>query len=160
MNLAIVILSLASVLYFAVPQLINSNDVELTNETDIQATKLIKISLSEKQSILLAQLQSEAETLKNQQAEAIEKAENKAEPKLNQNELVFGGEVFLLLGIFNQKSDSFVIIKNSQQQLVKAMLGDTLGADVKLVAVTNNTITLANSQETKEFKLFQRQSNE
>lgn len=161
MNWLIAILSFISVLYFAIPELLNSNAEQSNGNSKIAALVINESMLHPGvNSALLTQLQKEADALKQQALAEQKTAQQKDKPKVGQNELVFGDEVFNLLGIFNQQNSVFVIIKNNQQQLVKATIGDTLGGDVKLTAVTNNTITLANATQSKEFKLFQRQSHE
>ncbi|MCF7501015.1 hypothetical protein [Pseudoalteromonas sp. L1] len=161
MNWIIAAISVMSVMFFAVPELLDSSTEQSSNSTDITALTISESALKQDSpSLLLTQLQNEADSIKRQQLAEQKQAESKNKKTAAENELVFGDQVFHLLGIFNQQNKVFVIIKNDQQQLVKATLGDTLGGNVKLIAVTNNTITLANETQTKEFKLFQRQSHE
>lgn len=161
MNWIIAAISVMSVMFFAVPELLDSTTEQSTNSNEIKALIISEpASQQGSKSLLLTQLQNEADSIKRQQLAEQKQAEKKSQKTAAENELVFGDQVFHLLGIFNQQNKVFVIIKNDQQQLVKATLGDTLGRNVKLIAVTNNTITLSNETQTKEFKLFQRQSHE
>ncbi|WP_404341344.1 hypothetical protein [Pseudoalteromonas mariniglutinosa] len=160
MNWLIIAMSLISILFVAVPELLTESQTIKSADTHIRATVLTDPKAQQViESKLLMRLQSEADAAKKQQAE--QKSKQTGEKQVaNKNELIFANQVFLFLGIFNQSGQVFVLIKNNQQQLVKARIGDTLSGDVKLTAVTNNTITLANAQQSKEFKLFQRQSND
>ncbi|MCQ8879460.1 hypothetical protein NQT69_15775 [Pseudoalteromonas shioyasakiensis] len=160
MNWLIMVVSFISVAFVAVPELLAESQTDKSNDTHIRATTLTNPTQQQvTESKLLARLQHEAEAAKKQQAQ-LKASKSAKKPIAGQNELVFSDQVFLLLGIFNQADQVFVLVKNSQQQLVKARIGDTLGGDVKLTAVTSNTITLANTEQSKEFKLFQRQSND
>lgn len=160
MNWIIIGLSFIGVLFFAVPEMLVDTTLQNKNNSAISANALITPTAQQvEQSQLLMRLQSEADAIKKQQVELKNKQTDKKKI-VNKNELIFGEQVFLLLGIFNQAEQVFVLIKNNQQQLVKAQVGDTLSGDVKLIAITNNTITLANAQQSKEFKLFLRQSND
>lgn len=148
-------------MFIAVPDFFDRNEQSNNKNSIIRATALTDPQSQQvTDSKLLTRLQHEADILKQQQQAKRKQKQAADKQQANENELVFANQVFLLLGIFNQADQVFVLIKNNQQQLVKAQVGDTLGGDVTLTAVTSNTITLANAKQSKEFKLFQRQSHD
>lgn len=161
MNWLVIIISLLSVMFVAVPDLLDDNEQQNNKNNIITSIELINPQEQQVlESPLLIDLQQQADTLKQVQQEKLKQKQVGNKKVASENELVFGNQVFLLLGIFNQAEQVFVLIKNDQQQLVKAAVGDTLGSNVTLTAITSNTITLANAKQSKKFKLFQRQSHD
>lgn len=161
MNWLVIIISLLSVVFVAVPDLLDDNEQQNNKNNIITSIELINPQGQQVlESPLLIDLQQQADTLKQVQQEKLKQKQVGNKKVASENELVFGNQVFLLLGIFNQAEQVFVLIKNDQQQLVKAAVGDTLGSNVTLTAITSNTITLANAKQSKKFKLFQRQSHD
>lgn len=157
MNVIIAVFSVLAVLCVAIPQLLTSNNEASNANNAVQTTQLVLPVQSMAVSALQRDWQAQLELLK-QQKQAAEQPKTQ-KPK-NLNALTIGNQVFTLMGIFNQNGSIFVLIKDEQQALSKVTQGDTIGNSVKLIKVTTSSITLATPEQTKTFKLFQRQSND
>jgi len=157
MNVIIAVFSVLAVLCVAIPQLLTSNNEASNANNAVQTTQLVLPVQNMAVSALQRDWQAQLELLK-QQKQAAEQPKTQ-KPK-NLNALTIGNQVFTLMGIFNQNGSIFVLIKDEQQALSKVTQGDTIGNSVKLIKVTTSSITLATPEQTKTFKLFQRQSND
>ncbi|MBE3672536.1 hypothetical protein [Pseudoalteromonas distincta] len=157
MKLLIAFLSALAVLCVAIPQILADNGTTTNSNSTVQTTNLVLPVQSIPVSALQRDWQTKFDLLEQKKQEA---AQPKTEKPKSQNALTIGNQVFTLMGIFNQNGLTFVLIKDEQQTLSKVTQGDTIGNAVKLIKITTSSITLATPEQTKTFKLFQRQSND
>ncbi|MDC3212125.1 DUF2531 family protein [Pseudoalteromonas distincta] len=157
MKLLIAFLSALTVLCVAIPQILADNGTATNSNNTVQTTNLVLPVQNLPVSELQRDWQAKFDLLEQKKQAA---AQPKAKKPKNQNALTIGDQVFTLMGIFNQNGSTFVLIKDEQQTLSKVTQGDTIGNAVKLIKITTSSITLATPEQTKTFKLFQRQSND
>lgn len=157
MKLLIAFLSALAVLCVAIPQILADKGTATNSNSTVQTTNLVLPVQSIPVSALQRDWQTKFDLLEQKKQEA---AQPKTEKPKSQNALTIGNQVFTLMGIFNQNGLTFVLIKDEQQTLSKVTQGDTIGNAVKLIKITTSSITLATPEQTKTFKLFQRQSND
>ena len=157
MNLLIAILSALAVFCVAIPQLLIDDEAANSGNNNVATTALLLPKQNTEVSPLQRDWQAQVDLLEQQQQQADKP--KTAKPK-SHNALTIGDQIFTLLGIFNQNGKTFVLIKDEQQALSKVTQGDTIGNNVTLIKITAGSITLATPEQTKTFKLFQRQSND
>ncbi|MEL0642496.1 hypothetical protein V6260_18035 [Pseudoalteromonas aliena] len=157
MKLLIALLSVLAVLCIAIPQMLTDNNAANSSNSSVQTTRLVLPVQNFPVSELQRDWQAKFDLLEQKKQAA---AQPKAKKPKSQNALTIGDQVFTLMGIFNQNGSTFVLIKDEQQVLSKVTQGDTIGNSVKLISITTSSITLATPEQTKTFKLFQRQSND
>tara|TARA_B100001059_G_C17798567_1_gene564688 strand:- start:1274 stop:1756 length:483 start_codon:yes stop_codon:yes gene_type:complete len=157
MNLLIATLSVLALLCVVIPQVLTGSSAANSTNNTVQTTKVIVPA----QTLAVSKLEQNWQALVAEQAQ---KKQDAAKPKTvepkSKNALTIGNQVFTLMGIFNQNGETFVLIKDQQQALSKVKQGDTIGNNVTLIKITTSSITLATPEQTKTFKLFQRQSND
>jgi len=157
MKLLIALLSVLAVLCIAIPEMLTDNNTANNSNNSVQTTRLVLPVQNLPVSDLQRDWQAKFDLLEQKKQEA---AQPKTQKPKSQNALTIGDQVFTLMGIFNQNGSTFVLIKDEQQVLSKVTQGDTIGNSVKLISITTSSITLATPEQTKTFKLFQRQSND
>lgn len=157
MNLLIAMLSVLALICVIIPQALTDNSAANNVNNTVQTTDIIVPV----KAIAASKLEQNWQALFDAQEQ---KKQDAAKPKTvkpkSQNALTIGNQVFTLMGIFNQNGETFVLIKDQQQALSKVKQGDTIGNNVTLIKITTSSITLATPEQTKTFKLFQRQSND
>lgn len=76
------------------------------------------------------------------------------------HELLVAGKRFLLLGIFSNNAQPFILIREDGDVLKRINVGEPLAENISLVAISGSNISLLVDSQRQEFKLFQRQEND
>lgn len=116
-----------------------------------------KINLSSKQPELEVEkqwLKKEIEKPKVEERVSAPKEKNPAFPVLE-----IEGQKYQLLGIFKQKMKPFVLLKNTENNLIKLQVGDELTTGIFLEKITASAIIIKKGSDTIKFKLFERSDN-
>ncbi|MCF2901375.1 MULTISPECIES: hypothetical protein [unclassified Pseudoalteromonas] len=116
-----------------------------------------KINLRNKQ----PELEVEKQWLKKEieKPKVEEKVSAPQEKKTAFPVLEIEGQKYQLLGIFKQKMKPFVLLKNTENNLVKLQVGDELTKGIFLEEVTASAIIIKKGSDTIKFKLFERSDN-
>ncbi|NOU51806.1 hypothetical protein HG263_14810 [Pseudoalteromonas sp. JBTF-M23] len=157
MNKLIVVLCSIVLIWFSSVLLESPND-SLKNSNQWTSIELSEIKVPKK-SILETQWDKELQAQEQQKkVDASKTPEQPVTP--NGNLISIGNNAFELLGVFKQGHDSFVLLKSEEGQIEKAKQGQMLFQEIKVEAITANSVILSTAQQSKEFKLFRWQTDE
>ncbi len=131
--------------------------VDVTSSKSNELKEVSKINLNSKQ----AELEVEKQWLKKEieKPKVEEKVSTPEEKKSAFPVLDIEGQEYQLLGIFKQKMKPFVLLKNTENNLIKLQVGDELTTGIFLEEITASAIAIKKGSDTIKFKLFERSDN-
>jgi len=153
MKIASLVLSLFMLAYLSLA-LINSESGEekihkTRLETEVNLPKPLDNSL----------LTIEKKWMSKQKEERLPKEVAVAKRKDNKHKFMIGSDSYLLLGIFHEPNNSFVLLKDNKDNVIKLKREDELPGGYALTEVNTNIIAFVVNNERVEFKLFETKSH-
>lgn len=158
MNKLIVLLCLSVMVWFVSTELFNGHKDDYSNQTQVTNVQLQAIPTLNVSELEQSWQQALDEQLRKQAL--AEQAKAQPEAKQNKNLISIGNQSFELIGVFKQKTESFVLLKPETGALIKSAAGQVVVDDIKVAKISANSVVLSNSEQSKEFKLFKWQNNE